>query len=108
MARIHHLTVGYTEVVGPKANPLSFASLRLVDLRNGRSQYFNTLQKLADALPKTEDPATRFALRGHLACPGQHHLRRSMRAAIWFLLPFDGTFIHDSSSITTWHARDGV
>ena len=42
MARVHPLTVGYTEAVGPKANPLSFASLRLVDLPNGRSQYLNT------------------------------------------------------------------
>ena len=82
MARVHSLTVGYTEALGPKANPLSFTSLRLVDLRNDHSQYLNNLQKLADALAKTEDPATHFALRGHLARPGQHRLRRSMRAAI--------------------------
>ena len=75
MARVHPLTIGYTEALGPKSISLSFTSLRLVDLRNGHSQYLNTLQKLADALPKTEDPATHFALRGHLACPGQHRLR---------------------------------
>ena len=107
MARVHPLTVGYTEALGPKSNPLSFTSLRLVDLYNGHSQYFNTLQKLADALPKTKDPATRFALRGHLAHPGQHRLRRSMRAAIWFLLPSDGAFIRDSSSLHYYLARQG-
>ena len=105
MARIHPLTVGYTEAVGPKANPLSFTSLRLVDLHNGRSQYLKNLQKLADALPKTEDPTTRFALRGNLARPGIHRLRRSMRAAIWFLLPSDGTFIRNSSSLHYYLAR---
>ena len=107
MAHVHPLTVGYQEALGPKSNPLSFTSLRLVDLRNGHSQYLNTLQKLADALPKTEDPATRFALRGHIARPGQHRLRRSMRAAIWFLLPSDGTFIRDSSSLHYYLARQG-
>ena len=105
MACVYPLTVGHTEAVGPKANPLSFASLRLVDLGNGCSQYLNTLQKLADALPKTEDPATRFALRGHLARPGQHCLRRSMRAAIWYLLLSDGTFIRDSSSLHYYLSR---
>ena len=107
MARVHPLTVGYTASLGPKSNPLSFTSLRLVDLRNGHSQYLNTLEKLADALPKTEDPATCFALRGHLACPGQHRLRRSMRAAIWFLLLSDGTFIRDSSSLHYYLACQG-
>ena len=102
MACVHPLAVGYTEALGPKSNPVSFTSLRLVDLRNGRSQYLNTLQKLADALPKTEDPVTHFALRGH-----QHRLRRSMRAAIWFLLPSDGTFIRDSSSLRYYLARQG-
>ena len=107
MARVHPLTVGYQEVLGPKSNPLSFTSLWLVDLHNGHSQYLNTLQKLTDALPKTEDPMTRFALQGHLARPGQHCLCRSMRAVIWFLLPSDGTFIHDSSSLHFYLARQG-
>ena len=107
MACVHSLTVEYIKALGPKSNPLSFTSLRLVELRNGHSQYLNTLQKLADALPKTEDPVTRFALRGHLAHPGQHRLRRSMRAAIWFLLPSDGVFIYDSSSLHYYLARQG-
>ena len=99
MARVYPLTIGYIKALGPRANSFSFASLQLVDLRSGRSQYLSTLKQLADALPKTKDPASRFALRGHVARPGQHRLRRSMRAAIWFLLPSDGTFLHDSSSL---------
>ena len=43
------------------------------------------------------DPASRFALQGHVAHPGQTHLRHSMRAAIWFLLPSDGTFSRSST-----------
>ena len=107
MARVYPLTIGYTEALGPKANSFSFASLRLVDLRSGRSQYLSTLKQLADALPKTEDPTSRFALRGHIARPGQRHLRHSMRAAIWFLLPSDGTFLRDSSSLRYYLARQG-
>ena len=98
MARVYPLTIGYTEALGPKANSFSFASLRLVDLRSGQSQYLSTMKQLANTLPKTEDPTSRFAVRGHVARPGQHCLCRSMRAAIWFLLPSDGTFLLDSSS----------
>ena len=107
MARIYPLTVGYREALGPTANPLSFASLRLVNLRNGRSQYLSTLKQPADAFPKTEDPGSRFALRGHIARPGQHRLRRSMKAAIWFLLPSNGMFLCDSSSLRYCLARQG-
>ena len=87
MACTHPLTVDYNECQGRKANPLSFASPRLVDLRNGHSQYLSTIGQLIDALPKSMDPASRFALQGHIARPGKTHLRHSMRAAIWFLLP---------------------
>ena len=60
MASTYPLTVEYNECLGRKANPLSFASLRLVDLHNGHSQYLSTLGQLMDALPKTLDPASRF------------------------------------------------
>ena len=103
MARVYPLTIGYTEALGPKENSLSFASLRLV----GRSQYLTTLKQLADALPKTEDPASRFSLRGHVTRTRQNRLRHSMRAAIWFLLPSDGTFLRDSSSLRYYLARQG-
>ena len=107
MARIYPRTIGYTEALGPKANSFSFASLRLVDLRSGQSQYLSNLKQLADALPKTEDPASRFAIRGHVARPGQRCLRHSMRAATWFLLPSNGTFLRDSSSLRYYFACQG-
>ena len=44
MARTYPLTVPYNQCFGASADPLSFASLRLVDLGNGRSQHLNTLQ----------------------------------------------------------------
>ena len=99
MARTYPLTVDYNECLGRKANPLSFASLRLVDLRNGHSQHLSTIGQLMDALPKSMDPASRFALQGHIARPGQTRLRYSMRAAIWFLLPSHGTFRRSSTSL---------
>ena len=82
MAHTYPLTVSYNECLGSRTNPLSFANLRIVDLRNGQSQYLSTIKQLMDALPKTEDPSSRFALQGHIAHPGQKRLRRSMRAAI--------------------------
>ena len=69
MARVYPPTIGYIEASGPKANSFSFTSLRLVDLRSGQSQYLSTLKKLADTLTKTEDPTSRFSLRGHVAPP---------------------------------------
>ena len=99
MARTYLLTIGYNESMGSKENPLSFTSLRLVDLRNGQSQYLGTMKQLVDALPKMLDPASRFVLRGHIAHPGQPRLRHSMRVAMWFLLPSDGVFRRSSTSL---------
>ena len=107
MARVYPLTIGYTEALGPKENSPSFASLRLVELHNGQSQYLSTMKLLADALPKTEDPTSRFKLRGHIARPGEPSLRHSMRAAMWFLLPSDVTFLRNSSSLRYYLARQG-
>ena len=59
MARTYPLTVSYNESMGSRENPLSFTSLRLVDLHNGQSQYLSMLKQLLDALPKTLDPASR-------------------------------------------------
>ena len=50
MAHTYLLTVNYNECLGRKANLLSFASLRLVDLRNGHRQYLSTIAQLVDAL----------------------------------------------------------
>ena len=107
MARTYPLTISYNDSMGSKENPLSFANLRLLDLRNGHSQYFSTLKQLRDALPKTLDPVSRFALRGHVARPGQLRLRHSMRAALWFLLPSDGEFRRSSTSLQYYLARLG-
>ena len=105
MARTYPLTVSYNECLGRKANPLSFASLRLIDLRNGHSQYVSIIEQLVDALPKSMDPASSFALQGHIARPRQTRLRHSMRAAIWFLLLSDGAFRQSSSSLQYFLTR---
>ena len=44
MAHTFPLTVTFNECLGSKANPLSFANLRLVDLRNGHGQYLSTIK----------------------------------------------------------------
>ena len=114
MARTYPLTVPYNQCLGARTDRLSFANLYLEDLKNGQSQYLSTMKQLVDALPKTENPTSRFALWGHIARPGQKRLRHSMRAAMWWLLPSDGEFRRSSpaglpplSSIIS-HARDGV
>ena len=100
-------TVSYNDCLGSRANPLSFTNFRIVDLRNGQSQYLSTIKQLMDALPKTEDPSPRFALQGHIARPGQKRLRRSMRAVIWWLLPSDGIFRRASNSLRYFLTRQG-
>ena len=107
MARTYPLTVPYNQCLDARADPLSFASLRLVDLRNGQSQYLSTMQQLVDALPRTEDPSSRCALQGHIARPGQKRLRHSMRAALWWLLRSDGTFRRASDSLQYYLTRHG-
>ena len=107
MARTNPLTIRYNDSLGTKANPLSFASLRLVGLRNGQRQYLSTMGQLIDALPKTLDPASHYALRGHFVRPGQARLRHSMRVAIWLLLPSDGVFRRSSSSLQYYLTRQG-
>ena len=107
MARTYPLTIGYKESLGSKENPLSFASLRLVDLRNGQSKYLSTMKQLIDTIPKRLDPASSFMLRGHITHPGQPRLRHSMRAAMWFLLPSDGVFRRSSTSSQYYLTRQG-
>ena len=107
MARTYPFTVPYNQCLGDRADPLSFASLRLVNLRNGQSQHLSTLQQLVDALPKTEDPSSLYALKGHISCPGQKRLRHSMRAAIWWLLPSDGLFRRASDSLQYYLTSQG-
>ena len=107
MARVRPLTIPYQLALGPKLNTLSFASLHLVDLHNQTGWYLTTLKDLCRALPKTTAEGTRLALQGSIARLGQRRLRRSMRAAIWFLLPSDGEFILDPVSLQYYLARRG-
>ena len=77
-------------------------------LRNGHSQYLSTMGQLTDERPKMLDAASHFALRGHVACPGQSRLRHSLRAAMWFLLPSDGIFCRSSSSLLCYLTHQGL
>ena len=65
------------------------------------------MQQLVDAFPKTEDPTSRFALRGHITRPGQPRLQHSMQAALWWLLPSNGEFCRASRSLQYYLARQG-
>ena len=99
MARTYPLTVPYNQCLDARAERLSFTSLCLEGLRNGQSQYLSTMKQLVDALLKTENPTSHFALPGHIARPGQKRLRRSMRATIWWLVPSDREFRWSSHSL---------
>ena len=99
MARTYPLSMSYNQCLGAEEDPLLFASLYLEDLRNGRAEYLGTMKQLMDALPKTENPASCFALRGHITSPGQQRLRHSMQAALWWLLPSDWEFRRASHSL---------
>ena len=107
MARTYPLFVPYNQCLGAKEDPCSFSSLYLEDLRNGRTEYLTTMKQLIDVLPKTENPASRFALRRHIAQPGQQRLRHSMRATLWWLLPSDGEFRRASHSLQYYLTRQG-
>ena len=72
MARTFPLTVSFNECLGSKANPLSFANLKLVDLRNGHSQYLSTIKQLVDALPKKLDPASALPSKGTSLVPARN------------------------------------
>ena len=107
MARTYPLSISYNQCLGAKEEPLSFTSVCLEDLKNGQLEYLSTIEQLVDALPKTEDPASRFALRGHITPPGHQRLCHSMRAALWWLLPSDGEFRRASHSLHYYLARQG-
>ena len=92
MARTYPLSLGYNQCLGAKEDPYSFSSIYLEDLNNGNLHYLDTIEQLVDALPRTTDPASRFALRGHVTPHGHERLRHSMRAALWWLLLSDGEF----------------
>ena len=107
MARTYPLSLDYNQCLGAKEDPYLFSSVYLEDLRNGDLEYLSTIKQLVDALPKTLDPASRFALRGHVTPSGHKHLRHSMRAALWWLLPSDGEFRRASHALHYHLARQG-
>ena len=107
MARTYPLTLGFNQCLGAKENPCAFSSVYLEDLRSGEREYLSTIEQLVTALPKTEDPASRMALRGHITPAGHQRLRHSMQAALWWLLPSDGEFRRASRSLHYYLARQG-
>ena len=62
MAQTYPLLLAFNQCLGSKEDPFSFASVHLEDLRSGDTEYLVTVQQLVDAIPKTMDPASRFAL----------------------------------------------
>ena len=107
MARTYPLSLAFIQCLGSKEDPYSFSSDHLEDLRSGDMEYLVTVHQLVDAIPKTMDPASRFALRGQVTPTGHQCLRHSMRAALWWLLPSDGDFRWASDGIHYYLARQG-
>ena len=66
MARTYPLSLPYNQCLGAKEDPYSFSSVYLEDLRNGDAEYLSTVKQLIEAIPKTLDPNSRFALRGQV------------------------------------------
>ena len=112
IARIYPLTLRYNQCLGAKEDPCAFSSVYLEDLRSGKKEHISTVKQLITALPRTEDPASRIALRGHITPTGHQRLRHSATPCV---LPCGGYCRQLESSgelptlsITTLHARDGV
>ena len=92
MARTYPLSLSYKTCLGHQEDPYSFSSLYLEDLHNGQKTYLDTIQQLINAIPKSMDPTSLFALRAQVTPPVHQRVRYSMRAALWWLLPSDGDF----------------
>ena len=107
MARTYPLSLDYNQCLGSKEDPYSFSSILLEDLHSGQQEYLITVQQLIDALPKSLDPTSRFALRGQVTPTGHQRLRHSMRAALWWLLPSDGEFRRAPNGVQYYLARQG-
>ena len=97
----------YGQCLDPKDGPYSFCSLILEDLHTGRKEYLGDIQQLVDALPRSLDPGSCLSLKAQVTPPGQQCLPRSMRAALWWLLPSDGEFQRAPSGNQYYLARQG-
>ena len=107
MARTYPLSLSYGTCLGHLEDPYSFSSLYLEDLHNGQKTYIHHIQQLTNAIPKSLDPTSRFALRAQVTPPGHQCLRFSMRAALLWLLPFDGDFRRAPNGLHYFLARQG-
>ena len=107
MAGTYPLAIGYNQCLGAKDNPCAFSSVCLENLRNGQREYLSTIDQLITALPTTEDPASRLALRAHITPAGHPRLRHSMCSALWWLLPSDGVFRRASHDLHYYLACQG-
>ena len=106
MARTYPLTVPYNQCLGARVDPLSFASLRLEDLRNGQSQYLSTMQQLSRKLrthPRVTHPEVTSLVQARNACDARCERRFGgfCRLTASFVAP-------PTPSSTILHARDGV
>ena len=107
MAQTYPLSLAFNQCLGSKEDPYSLSSVHLENLWNGDIEYLVTVQQLIDAIPKTLDPASRFALRGQVTPTDHQILCHSMRAALWWLLPSDGDFRRASNGLQYYLARQG-
>ena len=107
MGRIYPLSLSYKTCLGHQEDLYSFSSLYLEDLHNGQKTYLDTIQQLINAIPKSMDPTSRFALRAQVTPPGHQRVRYSMRAALWWLLPSDGDFRRAPNGLHYFLARQG-
>ena len=107
MAWTYPLAISYNQRLGAKDNPCAFSSVCLENLRNGEREYLSTIEQWITALPRTEDPTSRLALRAHITPAGHPHLQYSMRAALWWLLPSDGVFRRASHDLHYYLACQG-
>ena len=107
MALTYPLSLNYGQCLGHGEDPYSFPSLFLEDLHSGHKEYLVNIQQLVDALSKSLDPTSRFALRAQVTQAGHQRLHHSIRAALWWLLPSDGEFRRASNGIQYYLARQG-
>ena len=107
MARPYPLSLLYNQCLGAKEDPYSFSSVYLEDLQNSDAEYLSTVRQLIEAIPKTLDPNSRFALHGQVTPSGHQRLCHSMRAVICWLLPSNGDFRRASSGLHYYLARQG-
>ena len=107
MAWTYPLSLDFKQCLESKEDPYLFSSIFLEDLHSGHQEYLANIQQLIDALPKSLDPTSRFALRAQVTPAGHQRLRNSIRAALWWLLPSDGEFRRSSNGIQYYLARQG-